>query len=895
MALLRGMSGGPRFVGVAILFSAIAAAMVGSAVWELRADAVAIATEHISDMATILSEDVEDSVGAIDITLRDAAEATVHVTQDGPINENYAESLQAILASRRVVVTRADMIAVANEAGTIVAAARDQARSPQSVSDREFFVRLRDDRSLGIVVSRPMISRSSGAWTIYFGRRIESADGRFLGVVYLGIEPAKLFRQHPEMTGKGAVSFSLFHADGTIAMREPGGDAWIGKRIARDAEWWDVASRGGGLFLSPGVFDGHPRYVAVRPVAGYPLMVNVGISEEAALAHWRDRMMTIVGGGVIGVSLVIALLFLQLRLMDRLARARLRGWMRGNRLAASESELFDTRQRFGLTLDHMSQGMAMFDANEKLVFSNRCYAELYGLQPAQLRPGMDVRDVFALRIANEAYARGTPQDYMKIISEPCSPARLDYLRSGRIILVREREIEGGGWVSVQEDATERTRAAKELAHAALHDSLTQLPNRQAFKNHLTGYFGSGPVKPIAVLLIDIDGFKEVNDNYGHEIGDDVLIEVGRRLCAEGFDAFVARLGGDEFAAVIADAGLEPGRAVAFAERLAATVQQPIDVGGRVISLGLCIGVNFVEEEEDREFSRVMRRADLALYAAKSGGHNSVRLFDAQMERQYDDRMQLAQDLRAAIEREELSVHYQPIVEATERRVVCIEALARWRHPTRGPISPATFVPIAEETGLIVALGNSVLRRACTDAVALRPDVVVAVNVSSLQIERPDFVETVMGVLKETGLAPHRLQLEITESILLRNNEATNRALGRLRAKGVTFALDDFGTGFASLAYLKAFPLDKVKIDKTFVDDICLNQQSMAIVAAIVALARGLGVATTAEGVETQKQYDALRAFGVATMQGYFFGKPKPIEDFATSREAEANSASVCAA
>jgi diguanylate cyclase (GGDEF)-like protein len=890
------MSGGPRFVGVAILFAATATAMVGYAVWELRADAVAIATDHVSDMATIFSEDVQDTAGTIDLTLRDAIDVASSVTQGGPITEQNAEILRGALASRRLAIGRADVIAVANAAGDIVAAAHDRPHFPASVADREYFTRLRDDRSIGLLVSRPLVSRSSGRWTIYFSRRIEAADGRFLGVAYIGVEPAKLFRPHPEMTGNGAVSFSLFHQDGTIAVREPGGDAWVGKRITREAQWWDVAAQGGGLYRSYGALDGHAKYVAVRPVDGYPLIVNVAVTEQAALAHWRDRMMTIIGGGVIGIALVVALLVLQLRLNDRLARSRLRDWMRGKRLAASESELLKTRQRFGLTLDHMSQGMAMFDASEKLVFANRCFAELYGLRVDQIRPGMNARDIFALRIANGAYPGATPQDYLRTLDEPCSPARLDYLKNGRIIFVREREVDGGGWVVVHEDVTERTHAAQELAHAALHDTLTQLPNRQAYKNHLLGLFLQQPAAPIAVLLVDIDGFKEVNDNYGHEIGDDVLIEVGRRLCADGREAFVARLGGDEFAAVISDAGLDAERAVRFAERLIATVQRPIDVGGRLISLGLCIGVNFIEGE--REFSRVMRRADLALYAAKNDGHNCVRRFDAAMERQYDDRMQLAQDLRAAIERDELSVHYQPIVEAAGRRIVCIEALVRWRHPTRGPISPAAFVPIAEETGLIVALGNSVLRRACADAAALRPDVVVAVNVSSLQIERPDFVETVMEVIKNTGLAPHRLQLEITESILLRNNEATNRALDRLRAKGVTFALDDFGTGFASLAYLKAFPLDKVKIDKTFVDDICRNQQSMAIVAAIVALARGLGIATTAEGVETQDQYDALRAFGVATMQGYFFGKPKRIEDFAleaASCDAAAEKARIYAA
>ncbi|MBV8663733.1 MAG: EAL domain-containing protein, partial [Hyphomicrobiales bacterium] len=791
------MSRGRLSVGVAIIVAALAVAMIGFSVWELRADAVAIATGHVSDMATILADDVEDAANTIDLSLREAVEIASAATQGGPITDQNAEIIEGSLTSHRFAVGRADLIAVADAGGKIVAATYDRIDPSASIADREFFTRLRDDSSVGLLVSRPLVARSTGAWTIVFSRRIAAADGRFLGIAFIGVEPAKLFRTHPEMTGRGAVSFSLFHHDGTIAMREPDGDRWVGTRIARDAKWWDVVARGGGLFWSPGVLDGYAKYVAVRPVAGYPLVVNVAVTEQAALAPWRNRATTIVGGGVIGIALIFGLLFLQLRLTDRLARSRIRDWMRGKRLAASESELLNTRNRLGLILDHISQGMAMFDANEKLVFSNRCFAELYGLQADQLRPGMDVREVFALRIANGAYPGSTPQDYMKVIDEPDRWTRLDHLRNGRIILVRQKEIDGGGWITVQEDATERARAAEELAHSALHDSLTQLPNRRAFKNHLLDLFTKQPSERIAVLLVDVVGFKEVNDNYGHEIGDDVLIEVARRLCAEGREAFVARLSGDEFAAVVSRPDLEAADAIELAERFIAAVQQPIDLGGRVVALRMRAGVEYVEHGHD--FSRVMRRADLALDAAKNDGHNCVRRFDAELERQYDDRMQLAQDLREAIERGELTVHYQPIVDAIGRDVVCLEALARWRHPTRGPIPPSVFVRIAEETGLVVALGNAVLRRACADAAALPPDIVVAVNVSSLQFERPDFAETVLNVIAESGLTPRRLQLEITESILLRNNEATNRALMRLRGAGVTFALDDFGTGFASLA------------------------------------------------------------------------------------------------
>ena len=861
---------------IALIIAALASAVIAFALREMRADAIDIAKVHATELATILAEDVASASAQVDLALRTAADFTETTVHGEAITEAEAAVIRRGLVSLRGATARAGVIAVTDAAGDILAAARELGVATHNISDRDYFTALRDDRVQGLFVSRPLISKSTGAWTIFFARRIEAPGGRFLGVAFVGVEPAKLFRGHPEMTGVGTTAFSLFYRDATVAMRDPDPGNVVGKPMPSGDQWRAVAAQGGGLYHSAGVLDSYPKYVAVRPVVGYPLFVNVAISDEAALAKWRTRMITIIGGGAIALALVVALLYAQLRLAGRLSRSHIRSWLRGNRLAAKSKELSNTRKRFGLTLDYISQGMAIFDANEKLIVANHCYAELYGLRPEQLYAGMDIREIFALRIANGAYCRETPEDYLDILSEPCSAERLDHLQNGRIILVRENETDDGGWVAVHEDVTERTRAAKALAHTARYDSLTQLPNRQAFMAHLTARLQRAEGKRFAILLVDIDGFKEVNDMYGHEVGDDVLIEVARRLSLEAEGCFVARLGGDEFVAVAAGESLDGDGATGLAERLIAAVQQPIAVGSRLISLGLGIGVNLVEAGEG-DFTRVMRRADLALDAAKSGGRNRARRFDEDMERRFSERALLAQDLREAMEQGQLEVHYQPIVHAADRRVVCLEALARWRHPIHGMISPATFIRIAEETGLIVALGNWVLRRACADAATWQPGIVVAVNVSSLQIERPDFVETIIDAVESIQFAPHRLQIEITESILLRNNEATNRALERLRAFGVTIALDDFGTGCASLAYLKNFPVDKVKIDKSFVDGICLDRASIAIVAAIVALARGLGIQTTAEGVETYGQYEALRAIGVTTIQGYLFGKPKAID------------------
>ena len=516
-------------------------------------------------------------------------------------------------------------------------------------------------------------------------------------------------------------------------------------------------------------------------------------------------------------------------------------------------------------------------AKDRLVVANRCYAELYGLDPGVIKPGMHAREIFALRIAAGAYCGETPEEYYALLDGPRVSERTDKLRNGRHILVRDRETGDGAWATIQEDVTESFRAAEELAYAARHDALTGLANRAVFKSHLVERLESARHQPFAAMVIDIDGFKEVNDTYGHEVGDGVLGEVARRFEQAHGVALLARLGGDEFALVTTPCA-SADEVEGMAGRVLETGRRPIELDGRFISLDLSLGV-YVVGPDERDASQIMRRLDLALSAAKAGGHNGYKLFEDELERGYVDRYQIARDLKGAIAADQLEVHYQPIFDRRGKRIICMEALARWRHPQRGPVPPATFIPIAEAAGLIGEIGEWVLRRAAADAASWRADITVAVNVSALQAERPDFVDAVLAVLEETSLPAHRLQLEITELILLRADATIEAMLARLRAKGVTFALDDFGTGYASLAYLKMFPIDKIKVDQSFVKDVCKDAHSIAIVSAIVALARGFDAPTTAEGVETAEQFETLRALGVDAMQGYYFSRPKPIREF----------------
>ncbi|HEY0440238.1 MAG TPA: EAL domain-containing protein [Xanthobacteraceae bacterium] len=425
--------------------------------------------------------------------------------------------------------------------------------------------------------------------------------------------------------------------------------------------------------------------------------------------------------------------------------------------------------------------------------------------------------------------------------------------------------------------TTATIAAGEnrLRHIAMHDPLSGLPNRLLFGERLEAMIRSIKESgtPAALLSIDLDHFKDVNDTLGHHVGDALISAVAQRLRRTVRDQdVVARLGGDEFA-VLTTAATERDQLEALGARIIATLSAPYHVAGHTLVIGASTGIVVIEGHA-QDAADVMRFADMALYRAKNEGRNRACIYDAAMNADLTERKQLERDLRLAIESGQLAIVYQPLVTPDGERLLGVEALCRWPHPQRGDIPPAQFIPIAERSELIVPLGEWVLRRACLDG-RQWPHMMVAVNVSPIQFRRPDFVEVVQRILAETGFDPARLELELTESTLLGNVEGAENAMHRLRALGVKLALDDFGTGYSSLLYLRTFPFDKLKIDRSFVNNIETAADAAAIVHAIVSLGRGLGMKVTAEGVENADQQLFLRAAGVHCMQGFRFGHPVP--------------------
>jgi diguanylate cyclase (GGDEF)-like protein/PAS domain S-box-containing protein len=433
-------------------------------------------------------------------------------------------------------------------------------------------------------------------------------------------------------------------------------------------------------------------------------------------------------------------------------------------------------------------------------------------------------------------------------------------------------------LSLSEDITERKEAEARIEHMAHHDALTDLPNRAAFVERLARAIGTAgeSEESFAVLSIDLDRFKEVNDTFGHAIGDDLLRELAQQLSALAGEAFLARLGGDEFT-LITPNGDHPALAEILAERLHSAVAIDREVNGQHLHIGISIGIA-IFPADGIDATTLLNNADAALYRAKAAGRGKTRFFEIEMDNRLRERRAIQHELSSAIERNELRLHYQPLAKI-DGEVIGFEALLRWHNPQRGMVSPATFIPVAEESGLIMQIGEWVLREACREAAGWSHPLQIAVNLSPIQFRHGDLPGLVHSVLLETGLAPRRLELEITEGVLVEDFDRGLSILRRLKALGVRIAMDDFGTGYSSLSYLQSFPFDKIKIDQSFISNLKSNPQSAAIVRAVIGLAHGLDLPVLAEGVETKAQLEFLAAESCNEVQGYLMGRPHPIFEY----------------
>jgi diguanylate cyclase (GGDEF)-like protein len=611
-------------------------------------------------------------------------------------------------------------------------------------------------------------------------------------------------------------------------------------------------------------------------------LISIIATAASALADWGQPIQLRVGAAVLCVFVIDLILASIVRLL-------LKHQLSHRRLAVERREL-------SVALNNIPQGLVLYDDSARVTVCNQRYIEMFGLSPDVAKPGCSMHDLISHRKETGSF-EGDVGEFCAAIIRNVALGKITHqiveAADGRAILIVNQPLEAGGWVATIEDVTERKRADEKIAHLAHYDALTDLPNRVLFRQQLENALDKvQPGEQLAVLYIDIDEFKSVNDALGHSVGDELLKAVAVRLrgCLGETDV-AARLGGDEFA-IIQTAVKRPSDTTQLVERIYQAIREPYDCAGHLVTTDASIGIALAPDD-GADLDQLLKNADLAMYGAKADGRRTYRFFEMGMDERVRTRRTLELELRQAITDGGFEVYYQPLLNLQDHKISGCEALLRWRHPKRGMISPSEFIPIAEETGLINELGDWVLSTACIEAASWPDHIRIAVNVSPIQFKSQTLALNVATALAVSGLAACRLELEITEAVLIRDDEAALVLLHQLRELGVRIALDDFGTGYSSLSYLQRFPFDKIKIDRCFVEDIVGPAGSASIVQAVVNIAAARNMTTTAEGVETERQMEWLRDLGCTEMQGFLFSpaiSAAEIRRLLLSRRADAASA-----
>lgn len=552
---------------------------------------------------------------------------------------------------------------------------------------------------------------------------------------------------------------------------------------------------------------------------------------------------------------------------------------------ADADRLAAVTKNLDLALENMSQGLCLFDKDERLLIANKRYSEIFGFPEGHIRPGMTLREIVEQGVATlfadpdvrQAKARDVYARRRAAIQANDGGAIVEKLPNGTSVQLRYRTLPDGAWVATYEDVSDRLRSEEQISFLARHDSLTGLPNRASFNNRMEADLDSAQRSggKVAAIGIDLDKFKEINDTRGHAAGDEVLVTLSKRIeaCLEA-DETIARFGGDEFAA--AKRFEDMSELTDFIQRLESCLNTEIRIDGYDIKPGASLGVAIYPQDADN-IEALLNNADLAMYRAKDALTQTVCFYEVSMDEAARSRRLIANDLWQAVERKELQLHYQVQKAVYTGETLGYEVLLRWHHPVRGTIPPSDFIPIAEECGAILPIGEWVLRQACREAATWDNEQKIAVNLSPVQLGNADVADLVHRVLLETGLDPRRLELEITESTIIGDKERALQTLRRIKAFGVTIAIDDFGTGYSSLETLRAFPFDKIKLDRSFMSEVEASPEAKAIIRAILALGQSLRVPVLAEGVETSDQLAILLDEGCDEAQGYFLGRPMPIE------------------
>lgn len=826
----------------------------------------------LDSLSTVLADQADHALQAMEL----AQDAVVEGLRESSDPASYAAaagslSLHQELRARISSLPQVNALTVLDHTGRLLNFSRRWPIPSIDLSDRDYFQELAADPERQRVVSRPFQNRGDGIWTIFIARKITAADGTFLGAVLGAVELRYFQDLYNRIVPAEDFVVGVFRNDGILLTRFPHREDATGAAFPRSTAM-TLATAGivNGNARATSPIDGSDRFVSVRSLAHYPMRLYVSREAAIGLAPFRQQ--------AAAVALVAILLAAGLNLSLMFARRKLR--IRENRTRAeerirAERDLRKQHAAFGVALDNMTQGLCLFSGAAELVVMNARFAELYGIPP-ELSAGGTSAVLIQNTIVDRLSAGCDSRDMLVRPSGGVPLRSTIHLVDGRALDIVRAPVPGGGWVCTHEDVTEQRRAAERMRFLAGHDVLTNLPNRRLFEERVEETLLAGANADIeaALLCIDLDRFKQINDVFGHPAGDTLLSEVARRLDTFADRCVPARIGGDEFALLaptLAD-GMTPA---GWAQAIIDTLTEPVDLAGTRVEIGCSIGIALFPQDGDT-YDRLLIAADMALFKAKRLSKGGFVFFEAAMDSEARARHELARDLKAAIGTSQLHLHYQPQFDVATGDVLGFEALLRWNHPLRGPVSPAQFIPIAEETGLILPIGAWVLRAACEEAARWERPLGIAVNLSIAQFQQEGLAEVVNAALRDARLAPGRLELEVTESLFLHDTARAQDLLLTFKRDGVRVAIDDFGTGYSSLLTLQSFPFDRIKIDRSFVDQIGVNPKGAAIVQAIIALGASLGIAVIAEGIETEDQLAFLRRYGCAEMQGYLRGRPQPI-------------------
>ncbi len=885
-------------VGCGLLLGLVLATAASWFLVELRAGDIADAEREMTNLALILSEEIDRSFQAAELVQLGLIEHMRELGIDTPeaLGERMASfETHKNLRGRVAGLPSIDGLALIDLQGAIVNSSRGWPVPPVNVSDRSFFQRLTDDAAPPWVISEPVRGRADNTWMIPFAFRFTAPDGRLLGLVNCGVKLAYFESLFSRITLDDGGAFTLYRSDGMLVARFPRADPRIGETFAGTDNFTRVAAAAdGGVVRLTSTLDGQDRLVASHNLAHFPLLIAVSDTMATVLGPWRAEARAFVAVGSL-LELVIAGIVLlgvrHLRGYERLQAANAATLRAKAAAALAESELcraqerergeYEARKqllRFETALSNMLQGLLMVDHTGHVLVVNRRFHELAGLPPDAVQLGMSYAELMELVITvgciHHEDLTAIRRHREEMISGNARTTFVWELRDGRVFSVTHQPMEEG-WLTTYEDITEQRAAEATIAYLAQHDPLTDLPNRSLFHEkleHAMAFARRGRL--LALHCLDIDHFKAINDTLGHPIGDGLLQAIARRLQDSLRDTdTVARLGGDEFA-IVQTAIATPLDAIELAGRLSEQIEQPFDIDGHQIVIGTSIGIALAPQDSV-DADQLLKCADLALYRAKSDGRGVYRLFQAEMDAAMQARRLLELDLRQALPGRQLELFYQPVIDVRARRIAGCEALLRWQHPARGLVPPSQFIPLAEETGMIIPIGAWVLHQACMAAAAWPETMKIAVNLSAAQFKSRNLVADVAAALHESGLHPDRLELEITETVMLQDTDAVLATLHQLRALGINIAMDDFGTGYSSLSYLRRFPFDRIKIDQSFVRELGKRSDCIAIVRAVTTLGNDLGMAITAEGVETRQQLDTLEQAGCTEMQGYLFSPAVP--------------------